>query len=367
MNTTINVNITKEDPQSYPIYIEQTDIELLASKIKEETSNHKRLFVIDEKVYKIYKSKFSFNKNEVFILKSGEQEKNIKNYIKIIKKAYSLNLTRSDAIIAIGGGVVGDLTGFVAATYMRGIKYIQVPTTLLAFVDSSVGGKTAIDLPKAKNYIGAFYQPKAVYINLNFLKTLDKKQIRSGFGEVIKYAFIENSFNDGENNSLLLEFLTVNASKIKNLDLDFIEKVIKICLNIKISIVSKDEKESGLRKILNLGHTFAHALEEITNYDKYPHGIAVAYGLMFIFNYALQNKLIDDTYYRLAFNLLDKYGFSPLKKHYSKEDLITLMNNDKKNSDGYINLVVPTGKRTVEVQKIKDLKSINFETEFLLD
>ena len=364
MNKPINVNIKNNDI-SYPIYIERNEISALAESINRHTQNAKRLIVISKKVYSLYKKQLNFPSSEILILKDGEDQKNIKNYLKIIDKARKLSLTRKDYIVAIGGGVIGDIAGFAASTYMRGIKYIQVPTTLLAFVDSSVGGKTAIDLPNGKNYIGTFYQPEAVYINLNFLKTLDKKQLKSGFGEVIKYAFIENSCGLEEDNALLLEFLTVNSDRILQLDFDFLEKIIRICLSFKISVVQNDEKEAGLRKILNLGHTYAHALESITNYKKYTHGQAVIYGLMFIFNYALENKYINDTYYRLAFQLFEKYGFKPLKALYFKKQIIELMLADKK-STSKINFVVPTEKRKASVIEVENPNTLNFKTNFLL-
>ena len=230
---------------------------------------------------------------------------------------------------------------------MRGINFIQVPTTLLACVDSSVGGKVAIDTNYGKNLVGAFYQPKAVYINLNFLNTLDDRQFKSGLGEIVKYAFIEKSceamFEYG-----LFDFLSVHADKILNRDLRFIEKVIQVCIELKISVVTKDEKESGLRKILNFGHTFAHALEKITNYKKYTHGEAVIYGLYFIFNYAHYLKLIDANYRELAINLLEKYNFSNQAFNYPIEKLILIMKKDKKAENDVIKVIVPTLKGYVK-------------------
>ena len=365
MNGPINVSIKNDKEVSYPIYIERDDISSLAETINNHVQNAKKLVVISKKVYSLYKNKLNFSDREILVLKDGEEQKNIKTYLKIIDTAKKLNLTRNDYIVAIGGGVVGDIAGFAAATYMRGIKYIQVPTTLLACVDSSVGGKTAIDIPNGKNYVGAFYQPEAVYINLNFLKTLDKRQLKSGFGEIIKYAFIENSCGLENDNFCLLEFLTVNSDRILTLDFDFLEKIIRICLSFKISVVQNDEKEAGMRKVLNLGHTFGHALESITNYKKYTHGEAVIYGLMFIFNYAFENNYIDDTYYRLAFQLFEKYNCKPLKDWYFKPQIIKLMLADKK-STSKINLVVPTAKRTVSVMEIENPNTLNFKTNFLL-
>ena len=280
MKPSLLVEIPQENIKSYPIYIEKDSIRSLAKKLNEQSVGRRRLIVISKKVYKLYNQDFNFSKDELFILKDGEDQKNMKNYLKIVEKAVSLGLSRKDLIIAIGGGVVGDLAGFVAATYMRGIEFIQVPTTLLSFVDSSVGGKTGLDLPNAKNYVGAFYQPSMVFINLNFILTLDKKQILSGFGEVLKYAFIEASCK-ADKSHLLIEFLSIAADRILDNNMNLLERLIKICLELKISVVTKDETESNLRKVLNFGHTFGHALETITNFRKFTHGEAVVYGMTF--------------------------------------------------------------------------------------
>ena len=196
---------------------------------------------------------------------------------------------------------------------MRGIDFIQVPTTILAAVDSSVGGKTAIDLPIAKNIIGTFYQPKRVFININFFKTLDKRQFMSGMGEVIKYALIEESCKY-KTALYLFEFLTLASEKIISKEPLTIIRMIEYCLNLKIAVVSKDEKEKGLRKILNFGHTYAHAIETITKYKKFTHGEAVVYGIYTVFNWAYKKGYIPYSYYQITKDLLEKYGFSPLKK-----------------------------------------------------
>lgn len=340
--TTLTVNISGTKASQYPIYINSTPISELKTELDKATEGRKKLVIFSEKVYKLYKKELNFSKEEIFILKDGETQKNIKNYAKIINKAISLKLSRKDIIIAIGGGVVGDMAGFAAATYMRGIEFIQVPTTLLASVDSSVGGKTAIDMPHGKNFVGAFYQPKAVYINLNFLKTLDENQYKSGFGEVIKYAFIEKSCNHSEYFNLL-EILKSEKEHYETRNQEFLANIIKICLELKSSVVSQDEKEKGLRKILNLGHTFGHALEEETKYKRFTHGIAVVYGMMFIFKYALNNNCCEKHYYDEALSLITMYGYEPLKLGLiNKNNLIKYMKTDKKSSNDVITFIVPT-------------------------
>lgn len=360
----LKVNIAETKASQYPIYINSNPISELKNELDKKTENKKRLVIFSEKVYKLYKKELNFNQSEIFVLKDGENQKNIKNYAKIINKAISLRLSRKDIIIAIGGGVVGDMAGFVASTYMRGIEFLQVPTTLLACVDSSVGGKTAIDMPHGKNFVGAFYQPKAVYINLNFLKTLDEKQYKSGFGEVIKYAFIEKSCNHQEYFNLL-ELLKNNISSYKSRDLEFLENIIRICLELKSSVVSQDEKEKGLRKILNLGHTFGHALEEETKYKRFTHGHAVIYGLMYIFNYALEHNLCDKKYYDEAFTLLNVYEYEPDKLLFiNPKHVINYMKTDKKSSNDIITFIVPTKiGEVVEIQEknISENYSINYQ------
>ncbi len=350
MERTLAINIPEND-KCYDIYINNEPVESLYKDILLKTRNRKRVIVFSEKVYKLYSKNLPFPKNEIFILKDGEEQKNLKNYIKLIEVLIKNKMTRRDVIIAIGGGVVGDLAGYAAATYMRGIPFIQVPTTLLSMVDSSVGGKTAIDMPSAKNILGSFYQPESVYINLNFLKTLCTRQYMSGLGEVLKYAFIEGNCCNNEPKSLF-EFLSINSSRILNRDLYFIEKLIAICLNYKINVVRADEKEAGLRKVLNLGHTLGHALETFTKYKKYTHGEAVIWGVNIIFKWALKNCYIDTVYYKAVMDLIALYGFKSFNEKIKTDKIVDLMLLDKKAETGKIKLIVPCGARIVTEKEI---------------
>ena len=359
MPNKIEVEI-KEKNKFYPIYMDMEHIENLRERIFKdfEFKCSKFLVVISERVYKIYGKILGFKSDELFILKDGEIEKNFKNYQKILQCCEKRGLDRKSVLIAIGGGVVGDITGFAAATYMRGIHFIQVPTTLLACVDSSVGGKVAIDTDYGKNLVGAFYQPDAVYINLNFLNTLDDRQYKSGLAEILKYAFIEKScearFDYG-----LYDFLSVHCSKILDRDLRFIEKLIKVCIELKIAVVTKDEKEAGLRKILNFGHTYAHALEKITNYRTFTHGEAVSYGMHFIFNYAHKLKLIDANYKEMAMVLLHKFGFYDKTFKFPTDKLIKIMLKDKKTEDDNIKVILPTMKGYVKEDTLDIQTALN--------
>ncbi len=355
MKQTLAVKIEGSKEKEYKIDISDCSFEKLMARIDDLTSGQKRLFVVSKKVYKLYGDCLNLSETEVFLLKDGEQEKNFKNYIKIIEKMSDLGLSRSDVVIAIGGGVVGDITGFAASTYMRGIDFIQVPTTLLAMVDSSVGGKTALDLKSAKNIIGSFYQPKEVLININFLKTLDDRQYKSGLGEIIKYAFIENNCNHSQN-LFMFEFLTLGSQKIMEREPVTLIRMIEYSLKLKISVVNQDEKESGLRKVLNFGHTYAHALETISGYKKFTHGEAVVYGMYFVIKWAYEKGYITYSYYRLSVELLEKYGFKPLKHNYPQEKLIEIMKKDKKASNGKITFIIPCDKKQVKEIKLASLE-----------
>lgn len=271
---------------------------------------------------KIYKS----------VVRHGEKSKNAKNYIKIINELAENGFTREDSVIAFGGGVVGDLAGFVASTYMRGITLIAVPTTLLSAVDSSVGGKTAIDLNAGKNLCGTFYQPSAVYINTEFIRTLPKKEIKNGLGEVVKYAFLSD---------------IVTASDIKNID----EKLIYKCLKIKRDIVEKDERESGERALLNLGHTVGHAIEKLSSYTL-PHGECVVKGLVYSIEisrriYGLTNETVSRMY-----DLLKSVKVG-LTTPYPAETLAKQVYADKKRKGDDVNFVAVKDIGKPEIVKIK--------------
>lgn len=338
----IEVKIKSEE-KSYPIIIENEAISDLREKIFANLENY--LVVISAKVEKLYGKQLCIPKERKFVLKDGEKEKNFKNYKRILEHALKLKLTRKSTIVAIGGGVAGDLAGFAASTYMRGIDFIQVPTTLLACVDSSVGGKTAIDTSFGKNLIGTFYQPKVVYINPRFLKTLDDRQFKTGLGEVIKYSFIEKSCLCEEELNLT-NFLS--TEDILSCDEKVLGKLIEICIKLKRSVVEKDEKESGLRRILNFGHTYGHAVEKITNYKKFTHGEAVVEGMRFAFELAVSKNLIDKNYKFLADDVMKKFKFQKLP-YFNKQKMIDLMLMDKKSDGKSLTFILPTDYSTVEV------------------
>ena len=286
----------------------------IIKKITEITKNHSKVFVI--------------------ILDQGEKAKSLSNYQSIINFLIDNKFDRSDGIIAVGGGVIGDISGFVSSTYLRGISYIQIPTTLLAQVDSSVGGKTAINIPAGKNLIGAFYNPKGVIIDTNVLHTLSSRELNAGLAEVIKYGLIQNKY--------LLSLLEKNVAAILNRNHKIIEEVIFESIKTKAKIVTKDEKETGIRALLNFGHTFGHAIEAHGKYKKILHGEAVAKGMLIASKISMLEGLISEKELLKIRNLLLDYRFD-LSLNYNYMDLKPFIFRDKKVQKGNLNLVLLKG------------------------
>lgn len=352
----LNVNI-KEKEKNYHIFIESSDIYSFKDKIVRYINGKNFIVVFSEKVYKLFGKVFNFNKDNIYILKDGENQKNLKSLKKILDFCQKRNLKRDDCIIAIGGGVAGDITGLAASLYMRGINFIQVPTTLLACVDSSVGGKTAVNTCFGKNIIGTFYQPNVVFINTNLLKTLDDRNFKTGLGEVVKYAFIEKScLCDIEYD--LINFLDKKQKLILAKDPKTLEKLIEICICLKISVVEKDEKESSLRKILNFGHTYGHAIELFTKYKKYTHGECVVAGIQFAFSLALENNLIDKNYLFFMQDILKLFNFKYIPQPKLNK-LIKLMKNDKKANHEFIRFILPVDYAVVKEFDLNEMLTIS--------
>ena len=266
------------------------------------------------------------------ILQHGEQAKSVQNFQKILNFLADNNFDRTDLIVAVGGGVVGDISGFVASSYLRGIQFIQIPTTLLAQVDSSVGGKTAINILSGKNLVGAFYNPKGVIIDTNVLHSLPNRQLKAGLAEVIKYAFIQNK--------ALFSLLKKYSKKILSKDHKIIEEIIFLSLQTKARIVTKDEKENGIRAILNFGHTFGHAIEAHGKYKKILHGEAVAKGMRIASKISYLENLISEKEYEEVIALLQKYEFDLSVDQYKYRELKPYIFRDKKIKAGKLNLVL---------------------------
>lgn len=265
----------------------------------------------------------------------GESSKSLELFARVQERLIEHQLDRSSVVIALGGGVVGDLAGFAAAVYMRGIDYIQIPTTLQAQVDASVGGKTAINHAKGKNLIGAFHQPKSVLIDVDTLKTLPERDLRAGLIEVIKMGVIRDEY--------LFEMVEENLNAIIDLDAEAqIEMIARACAN-KADIVTKDEKESRLRMVLNYGHTFGHALETLANYDGLRHGEAVSIGMNCAARLAVNLGMFSDTDYERQRKLLNQAEL-PLKfpSNLTPKAICEAMYFDKKALGGRLRLILPT-------------------------
>lgn len=273
-------------------------------------------------------------KVSVALVEDGEQAKSLKWAAKLYDEGLKGGLNRNSPIVALGGGVVGDLAGFIAATYMRGVPFIQVPTTLLAQVDSSVGGKVAINHPKGKNIIGAFYQPKLVLADIDTLKTLPLRELRSGLAEVIKYGVIwDKDF---------FEYMESHIKDALNLNYKMLEVLIAKSCTIKAAIIEEDEREGGLRTILNFGHTFGHAYEAITNYTTYRHGEAVALGMVEATKFACYKDLTKELLLKRLVELLKQAGLEIKPAQWFKPgELLEIMKFDKKNKGEKIQFVLP--------------------------
>ncbi len=270
---------------------------------------------------------------EHMILPDGEQTKNLKTVEKIFDRMLEIPLDRTATVIALGGGVIGDMAGFAAACYQRGIPFIQLPTTLLSQVDSSVGGKTGVNHPLGKNMIGAFYQPRRVLADTSTLKTLDRRQFSSGIAEVIKYGMV----NDAD----FFQWLEKNMDAVMQQDDEALSYVIEqSCIN-KAKIVEQDEKESGVRALLNLGHTFGHAIETATGYRKWLHGEAISMGLVMAAHLSSQQGWVSKQSVVSVIALLSKAGLPVGPVHdISAAELKALMLRDKKVRVGQIRLVL---------------------------
>jgi 3-dehydroquinate synthase len=266
----------------------------------------------------------------------GEQFKNL-DWANAIYTALLTNFfDRTSALVALGGGVIGDLTGFAAATFMRGVPFAQVPTTLLAMVDSSVGGKTGVNHPMGKNMIGAFHQPKKVVMDLGVLASLPKEEFLSGMAEVIKYGVIRDA--------AFFEYLDRNREKILALDPDALEYIIRRSCEIKAEVVSRDEREGGLRAVLNYGHTVGHAIETAEHYTM-RHGHAVAIGMVYASRLAHKTGLCDASVPRSVEGLIKSYGLptdlSVLSRRPAARELMGIMQGDKKAESGKVKFVLP--------------------------
>jgi 3-dehydroquinate synthase len=339
----IQVSLQKSADESYDVVIERGILKRIATDLKASRFVHsagsgpsveKWIVITDTKVSRLYAKQLcdDLKRADIFCGKiavtSGEQSKRLSVLEAVLVEMIEKGANRQTGIIALGGGVVGDLAGFVAASFMRGIPFVQVPTTLLAMVDSSVGGKVGVDLPSGKNLVGAFWQPKKVYIDPDVLRSLPMKEWKCGLGEAVKYGAIK----DRKLWDVFEEHIDVFTKKPKDLlpgDLALVEQVIQRCVEIKAEVVSKDEKESGLRQILNFGHTFGHVVELMSGY-RVLHGEAVAVGMRMAGLLANKKRWMSDLELQKLMGLLDTLGLGKTKVKGLIKDFVGHMKKDKK-------------------------------------
>jgi 3-dehydroquinate synthase len=269
------------------------------------------------------------------LIPDGERFKNLDWYETLCRKVVRHGADRESSIIALGGGVVGDIAGFVAATVLRGLRLVQLPTTLLSQIDSSIGGKTAVNLPEGKNMVGAFYQPSLVVADPLFLKTLPVRELRAGIYEAVKCGVVLDR--------PLFELLESRMKTIVDCDLDAIEEVIGRCVSAKAEIVKKDERESGPRKFLNFGHTVGHALEAATGYRRFKHGEAVGWGSLVALRVAEEMSLVTAADCRRMIACVRSVGRLPTISDLSVRSVLSHMQHDKKAVAGALQFILPTG------------------------
>ncbi|MCK4994233.1 MAG: 3-dehydroquinate synthase [Candidatus Omnitrophica bacterium] len=334
----VKVNL---DDRSYPIIIANDNFEHLAKKLVRLNLGTDAIIITNSRIRALYGKKLQKTLNtlkiatHIFNVQDSEKSKSISEYVKIIGKISSIDTKKRLFLIALGGGVVGDLTGFIAATYKRGIAYIQIPTTLLAQVDSSIGGKTALDLPSGKNLIGAFYQPKLVYSNINLIKSLPARQIRSGLAEAVKYGIIVDP--------KLFSYIEKNYKKILDLDSSCLSYVIKASSLIKAKIVENDERETtGLRTILNFGHTIGHALETAAGYSNLNHGEAISIGMAAAAEIAHSMGILPGIELKRVMAIFKLLKLPLEAKKGDLKAVLSAFLRDKKFINGRIRMVLPS-------------------------
>ena len=331
MSNKVKVNLEAE---SYNILLEEDFMLSIKKHVKNVKSDC--LIITQKNISNLFPEKFKaladIKNISIFYIEDGEKAKSIDSVMNICNAMSEKNFDRSSKIFAVGGGIVGDISGFVASIYMRGIDYFQYPTTLLAMIDSSVGGKTGINLKRGKNLVGRIYQPKEVFIDTQFLSTLPDREFNAAIAEAIKYGFIYDKD---------LFFLVSNNIEniVHNKSMDIIKKIIIQCCEIKSDIVSEDVNENELRMILNFGHTIGHALESYHNYQKLLHGEAIFYGMKCALNISFKKGSLSESEYKISMNAIEGFNLPTVHIEDTKK-LIDLIRNDKKFREKEINFIL---------------------------
>lgn len=330
-------NLEVNLPQKkYSIIIKKGILGNIGQEIKKIYKNKKIAIITDSNVEGLYGekiinelNKYDF-KTKTIVIQPGEKSKSLESAKDIYEKLLDFEITRGDMIIAFGGGVVGDLAGFAASTLLRGIPFIQIPTSLLAQIDSSVGGKVAVNLPQGKNLVGSFYHPEAVFIDPDLLRSLDKRFLYDGMGEVIKYGCIRDK-------KLFDKLMNIETEDEL---FNNIEDIILSCCGVKRDIVERDEKDKGERMLLNFGHTIGHAIEKNFNYTKYTHGEAVAIGMYNITKKSEEMDITNGNTAAVIKKILIKYNLPYEMPTVEREKLIKAIGLDKKNKGNKLNIVL---------------------------
>ncbi|MEA4847902.1 MAG: 3-dehydroquinate synthase [Clostridiaceae bacterium] len=351
---TIEVSIKRSNAR-YGIRIVKNAREELNEYIGDRHKGKKAVIITDDSVNRLYGAPLFRGITEagldchIISVSPGEKSKSLQVLTGIYDTLAGFYMDRGDIIIALGGGVTGDLAGFAAATYMRGISYIQVPTTLLAQVDSSIGGKTAVDLASGKNLVGSIYQPEAVFIDTSFLATLEDRYLRDGMAEVIKYGCIKDR----------RLFEKLSSYKDMQQCIDDMDELVYTCCSIKSTVIESDELDRGERIILNFGHTIGHAIEKYFNYEKYTHGEAVAIGMAEITRGSERIGLTEKGVGAAITEVLEKFGLPCRIDRVNKKELVEIIRSDKKFNEGFISLVLlnKLGEAFTKKVNYKDLET----------
>lgn len=347
----INIHLPHKE---YEITIQKGLLYSIGEVLKKQYEGKKIAIITDSNVDKIYGETMKNQLKEAgfkfctIVVDPGEKSKSLEGLQRVYDDLIGFGITRGDLIIAFGGGVIGDLAGFAAATYLRGIPFIQVPTSLIAQIDSSIGGKVAINLPQGKNLIGAFYHPDRVLIDPQLLNTLEKRYFSDGMGEVIKYGAIK----DAKLFSHLLEYQSQSDV------LEHIEEIISTCCNIKKDIVEADERDQGERMLLNFGHTIGHAVENYFNYNVYTHGEAVAIGMYQITKNSERKGITEKSTADLIKKVLIKYHLPYETPKIESEELLKIIKRDKKGMTNTLHIIIlqEIGKSMIKKVSYEELR-----------
>lgn len=353
-NSSVNIKVGLDD-RSYNILLGSDNLSDLSEELATISFPHKIAIITNDDLANLYGKKVHDDLQDsgyevsLIIIPEGEDHKNLQTLELIYDELIKLGFDRSSGLIALGGGVIGDTVGFAAATFLRGISFVQVPTSLLAQVDSSVGGKTGVNHPLGKNLIGAFYQPRLVLIDINTLHTLDKRELSAGLAEVVKYGVVHDVD--------FFTWLDQNSQNLLNLDKDCLIHAIKTSCQIKADIVEIDEREGSIRAILNYGHTFGHAIEALSGYGQWRHGEAVAAGMVVAAQISHQRGLCHQSDIDRLRELLTKMNLPTDPPPFNLSTYVEAMQRDKKVSCGTLTMVLNSGIGKAQLEKISDITS----------